>query len=358
MRVWRLMLTLAERASIIPGRSLTRSKKVFGRWASHAEGALITDTEGRTYIDMLCGLGAISLGYSQERRQVGVWSLPCEDEVYAAEAVLQDVAPWGGWVRFLKTGSESTHAAYRIAKAATGRDVVIRYAGSYHGWHEWSDREPATLPLGTLPEREDVAAVFVEPPRFQVLDVPWLRELRQWCYRTGALLVFDSMIWGGRFHVGGASAYYGVQPDMECFGKAYGNGAAVAFVVGSDRIDPVSGEIPSGTFSGEISGLSAVWDVLETYSSKPVIETMWTRGRQLIDGLNRVIPSDIGCVQGYPVIQRIKFANQAHKQPFAEAMWERGVLWHPDVALTMYAHTSEQIDTVIEAAKQAVEQLS
>jgi glutamate-1-semialdehyde 2,1-aminomutase len=347
-------MTLLERADIIPGRSLTRSKKVFGRFAAFASGATITDTEGRQYIDMLCALGAVSLGYSQPQRYgSGVCSLPYDTEVDAAEAVLTHVTPWASWVRFTKTGSEATHAAYRMAKAVTGRDTVVRYAGSYHGWHEWSDANPSILMKGFVTPNEDVAAIFVEPARFQSEDIGFLRSLRHLCDVTGALLVFDSMIYGGRWHIGGTSGYTGVIPDMECFGKAYGNGQAVAFVVGTGETY-AQGEIASGTYSGERSGLSAVIDTLKVYTTEPVIETMWERGRRLRAGLLQVIPPSLGELQGPPPCQHIEFVNPEHGHRFSQAMLERGVIWHPLPALTMYAHTVQQIDQVIEAAKDVV----
>ncbi len=356
------MTSVIDRASLIPGRSLTRSKKVFGRFADWASKAIICDTDGRKYIDMLCGLGAVSIGYGcgLQFRRLGVCSLPYDDEGEAADAVLRHVAPWASWVRFTKTGSEATHAAYRIAKAATGRQNIIRFDGTYHGWHEWCDqptgRYSLNADLGMLASLKP-AAVFVEPHRFEPVSLDWLKDLRRWCDHLGSLLVFDSMIYGGRWHLQGASGYFGVQPDLECFGKAYGNGQAVAFVVGTERTYQ-HGEIASGTFSGELSGLNAVISTLDTYLSEPVIDTMWARGRQLRAGMDAVVPLELGHMVGeVPCCQYLKFHDPAHPQQFCEAMRDRGVLWHPLVVLTMAAHTEEQIDQVVATAKEALETL-
>jgi glutamate-1-semialdehyde aminotransferase len=353
-----------DRATAIPGRSMTRSKKVFGRFAESAAGALIKDTDGMVYIDMLCGLGAISLGYGDLTIKTGVYSLPHRVEVEAAEAVLQDVAPWGSWVRFTKTGSEATHAAYRIARAATGRDHVVRFSGSYHGWHSWCDEQPSTIAKGHVIPHQDVAAYIVEPSRFEVEDIEFLKQLRNWCDLYGSLLIYDSMIYGGRWHIGGLSGFTGVEPDLECFGKAYGNGQAISFVVGTERTK-AHGEIPSGTFSGEISGLYGLIRTLGVYRESPVIETMWARGRALLDGLRAVIDPELGLPNGNPPCQRITWADEVpdasgwrsqsgNAQRFTDGMLERGVIWHPSVALTMYAHTEQQIAEVIAAAKDVV----
>jgi glutamate-1-semialdehyde aminotransferase len=107
------MSTLYERAAIIPGRSLTRSKAVFREWAWEAIGSTIYAEDGREYLDMLCALGAVTLGYSNREpgRANVVLSLPHRVEIEAAEAVLEHVAPWASHVRFTVTGSEACHAA-------------------------------------------------------------------------------------------------------------------------------------------------------------------------------------------------------------------------------------------------------
>ena len=376
------MASLSERASIIPGKSLTRSKALFNRHVLEADGAVIMDTDGRAYIDMLCALGAISLGYERKRGMwlrpwrlwqrirdwyigSGVYSLPHPDEVLAAEAVLEHLAPWASWVRFTKTGSEATHAAYRIAKATTGREYVYVGDWAYHGWHEWCQGGDATVTFEhgcdmSLGFMADTAAVFIEPHRWETVDVEWLKSVRAFCDRTGALLVFDSMIYGGRFALGGTSEYFGVTPDLECYGKAIGNGQAVACVVGTDKTK-AHGEIPSGTYSGDVVGLSAVIRTLKTYTTEPVIETLWARGRELAAGLDALVsayPQLLKAREGEPVHQRLVFHDPAMGQRFAEQMWERGVLWHPGCANVMAAPTPEQIAQVIAAAAESLETLT
>jgi glutamate-1-semialdehyde aminotransferase len=348
-------MSLYDRAAIIAGRSATRSKapdRLRKAWARSAEGAVLWDTDGKSYIDLVCGLGAISLGYNLiEGWRQGVFSLPHVCEIEAAEMVLQHVAPWASSMRPLKTGSESTHAAYRIAKAATGRDWVLVGDWAYHGWHEWC--APA---LHRFRHGEDLrgfqppAAVFIEPHRWDPVAVDWLKDVRAWCTHVGALLVFDSMLYGGRWALGGASAYFGVQPDLECFGKAFGNGEAVAFVVGRDALAE-QGQLVSGTFSGDVTGLSAVCDVLQTYTTEPVIETLWARGRQLKAGFDQVVPASFAWLDGAAPLQRIQFVNPDHKVPFKDAMAARGVLMYPDWFMTCFAHTEAQIDQVIAAAE-------
>ncbi len=352
------MPSLSERSSVIAGGVMTRSKKLFGEWGENAYGSHVVGTNGEIYVDMLGALGAISL----ENSPHAVQSLPNRVEVEAAEAVLQHVAPWASSVRFTVTGSEATHAAYRIAKKATGRSQVLMGDWAYHGWHEWCQGGHG---VSTFSHGDDlntayrgaecfIAAVFIEPHRWEPLDPLWMQQVRAFCDRVGALLVFDSMIWGGRMALGGASEYFGVRPDLECFGKAFGNGLPVAFIVGNDALDK-HGEMVSGTYSGYPAGLQAVVDTVHAYTAEPVMETLWTRGRQLQNGLRRVIPADLGVCEGLPVHQRVRFFNEAHGPAFTQAMKARGILWHYACANVMYSHTEAQIDRVIQAAGESVQ---
>lgn len=352
---------LVERAArSIPGASLTRSKKIFGRFAKSAEGSLITDTDGKVYIDTMAALGAATLGY-RPTPIGGVYSLPHEIEHLAAEEVLRDVAPWATWARFTVTGSESTHGCYRIAKATTGCQTVVALDGAYHGWHETWDTHVVREPYHLDPEQwavvpESVAAVIVEPLRFAHMSRRWLQGIRDWCDRHGVLLVYDSMVYGGRFRLGGTTEFMGIEPDLETFGKALGGGASVAFMVGRERTKGQA-EIPSGTYSGSVSGLAGVCGALTTYRTEPVIETLWMRGRQLMDGLRRVVPSELGIVEGHPPCHRIKFVSEAIGQRFCDAMLARGVILHPNIIFPMYSHTEQQIEQVIAAAAESARAL-
>jgi glutamate-1-semialdehyde 2,1-aminomutase len=263
-------------------------------------------------------------------------------------------------VRFTKTGSEACHAAYRVAKAATGRSHVMVCDGAYHGWHEWPqcslkyENGDAIMHRRYRPEDPTIAAVFYEPTRFEPVDVEYLRWLRDYCTGTGALLIFDEMIFGGRVALGGATEYYGVTPDLATFGKAIGNGQSVACVVGRDALAD-HGEIASGTYSGDTIGLQAVVDTLDTYATEPVIETLWARGQQLADGLDAIVAKFPGLAvrEGLPVHQRLRFLNPDNGERFMRAMLERGVLWHPGCVNVMYSHTQEQIAQVLAAAEDA-----
>ena len=388
---------LYDRAKVIPGRSMTRSKAP-GRlfdieagplYAAEGQGAVLIDVDGNEYIDMLCGLGAISIGYGMTGGLPhAVYSLPHHTEVDTAEAVLEYVAPWATSCRFTKTGSEALQAAYMVAKAvrkerAESSSRVLVGAASYHGWHEWTNhatRYPLDADLDALVadlERFRVFdpepfAVFVEPPRWTSVNASWLQHVREFCTRTGALMVMDEMIYGGRWALGGATELCGVLPDLACFGKAIGNGAPIACVVGNEALDRY-GDLASGTYSGEVSSLVSVVEVLDRYATEPVIETLWVRGRQLQEGLLAAVQAwnvaDAATesrgitargpvhLEGAPVHQRLRFADPRYGKLFAAAMAQRGVLWHPDCCNVCFAHSREQIDRVIEVAVASVSEV-
>lgn len=361
------------RAIGIPGRSLTRSKapgKLYAPgtagplYASHGDGAYLWDVDGHRFIDMICALGAVSLGYAfrypgrQPARDTTVLSLPHRVEGEAAEAVLTHVAPWASSVRFVRTGSEAVHAAVMVARLATGRPHILVAGNSYHGWHEWASvrrgHETLEYQYGTVPVvRHDVAALIVEPARWEPTPDGYLSALAAAAHAAGSLFVIDEMIYGGRWALGGACAYFDVTPDLACYGKAYGNGAAVAFVAGRDALRD-RGEVVSGTYSGDVSALSELLATLDTYLTLPVLPTLWERGDRLRVVLDAAISAhraaDVWCEGVGTVHQRLRFADPARGKAFAGEMARRGVLWHPDVANVCYAHTAAQIDAVGDAA--------
>lgn len=356
------MTDLYERASVIAGRSLTRSKAVFKKYAVGGLGPYIVDSDGAVRLDMLCALGAVSLGNG-----AGVLSYPHRLEVEASEAVLQYVAPWASSIRFLQEGSAATHAALRVAKAATGKQMVLMGDWAYHGQHEWSNdpsfpwtmRYPHGVDFSAFTDgwSHTIRAVFVEPHRWEPIDVQWLRSVREFCTRIGALMVVDDIVYGGRWALGGSVELFGVIPDLACYSKALWNGTQGACIVGNAALS-THGELVSGTFSGHPESLRAVIDTVRAYVDEPVIETLWQRGRQLATGLESVIPKDFAIREGAPVHQRLHFAIPENGERFMVEMAKRHTIWHPLVTNVMYAHTAEQIERVVEAAHESLEVLA
>jgi glutamate-1-semialdehyde aminotransferase len=259
-------------------------------------------------------LGPIVLGYNHPavneavHKQVelgSTFSLGNHLEVEVAE-VINQMVPCAEQVRFLKTGSEATSAAVRIARAATGRDHVAMCG--YHGWHDWAvghTARNAGVPtavsdlthqwsyndLSSLEEvlaGEHVAAVIMEPVGVVEPEPGFLENVKRITHDAGALLIFDEVITGFRLAAGGAQEYFGVVPDLATFGKAMANGYPLAAVAGGKLfMEHISRDaFISSTFGGETVSLAAALATMITMQTEPVFEHLWRQGTKLANGFN------------------------------------------------------------------------
>lgn len=265
-----------------------------------ARGALLTDVDGNEYVDYALAFGPILLGHSPEpvlaaiRAQLGRGlgygaSHPLEAEL--SEAVCRCV-PCADLCVFSNSGSEAVHAALRIARAATGRNRVVKFLGHFHGWLdplavgnpgrpdgrpttagqdplasqsvtvcEWDDLAALEDALG-----DDVAAVIMEPIAVNggclVSSPGYLEAVRELTRRTGTILIFDEVITGFRLGLGGAQERVGVVPDLAVLGKALGGGLPISAVCGSAEVmaEAASGRVAHvGTYNGNpLSAAAAV----------------------------------------------------------------------------------------------------
>jgi glutamate-1-semialdehyde aminotransferase len=367
-------MTAAERATrYIADTSCTRSKRVaaypsgVGGYAVRGEGPYLILEDGRRMLDWLGSLGATPLGYSHPRiveavtRQVqdgAVFSCPSVLEGRVAER-LAEVIPCAEQFKFFKTGSESTSAAVAIARAATGRDLIIADPRSYHGWHDgfraMANSHPGTPDvMGELirywPESddlttgwhgldlagawEDVAAVIIEPPRYRKVDRDWFQKIHETAHAHGALVIHDNMIWGGRHALAGADEYFGVVSDLSCFGKAFGAGLPLAFVCGRQELMQHAW-VASGTFSGDTLALAACEAMLGVYRDEDVIARLWSNGQAIVAAIELAADRYGVDVQlpGYAPHFTLRFAedHQRKMSVFCQRMAEWGILWHPAV---------------------------
>ncbi|PYO38079.1 MAG: aspartate aminotransferase family protein, partial [Candidatus Rokuibacteriota bacterium] len=257
---------------VIPGgvNSPVRAFKGVGGspfFVARAEGARLVDEDGRVYIDFLGSWGPLILGHAapavvevlvETARRGTSYGAPTAQEVEMAERISRAV-PSMEMVRLVSSGTEAAMSAIRLARGATGRDLIVKFDGCYHGHADSllvkagsggatfgipdSAGVPAALAALTLAlpfndleavnralesRRGEVAAVLVEPVAGNMGVVPpapgFLAGLRELCTRHGALLIFDEVITGFRVAFGGAQALYSVRPDLTCLGKIIGGG--------------------------------------------------------------------------------------------------------------------------------------
>ena len=281
-------------------------------------GSHVCDVDGNEYVDWPMALGPVLLGHAHPgvneaiRRQLDLgitFTLPHPLEVQVAERVVA-MCPGVEAVRFVKTGSDATSAAVRVARARTGRDLVL--VGGYHGWHDWyigSTTRDAGVPkavsdltiafraddldhLDALLERHrgEVAAVVLEPSGAHVPEPGDLQRLVESCRSHGAISVFDEVITGFRVAPGGARERYEVQPDLSCYGKALGNGMPVAAVAGTWEVMRGFEEVfVSGTHGGETLSLAAARAVLDAIATGGPLAHIERLGRRLRDGLGTIV---------------------------------------------------------------------
>lgn len=316
---------LAQAEAIIPlaSQTFSKSKLQFPVGATplfltHGDRSRVWDVDGNEYIDLVNALLCVVLGYRDPdvdaaiRRQLesGIsFSLPTPLETVLAEK-LTSIIPCAEMVRFGKNGSDATSAAVRIARSATGRNHII--SCGYHGWHDWyigsttrnagvpgairdlthampyNDLDAARKLFAEFPGQ--IAAVVMEPANLEIPAPGYLASLRELAHSHGALLVFDEIITGFRFHLGGAQTLFGVTPDLACFGKSMANGMPISAITGSERLMREFDEIfVSGTFGGEALSLAASIATIEKMQREPVIDSLWRSGAILAEQVSRLI---------------------------------------------------------------------
>ena len=370
----------------------THIKGVSPIYIDHGKGSHVWDPDGNEYIDYDMGLGPILLGYQYEavdnavikqlRRGMG-YSLVAPEEVEYAKLCVKYI-PSAEKVRFLKTGSSATEAAIRIARAYTGRKHIIR--GEYHGWHEWTTAAESVRQGGILDDvrqyvhkfdyndlnkveeyfeqyPNSVAAVITEAVETEEPQDNFLEKLKELCHANGALLIFDEVVNGFRFDIGGAQAYFGVTPDLSTFGKAAANGMPLSIVAGKREImDAVDKKIfISTTFGGDCISLAAGIAVMKELASGEVNKALWEKGRYLQDNFRKLakdvdVPIDL---QGYPVRMSLFYTDYNGKKDwlynsiFMQECVKRGVLlgWH---IFPCYSHTKEDLDYTLNVFEDAM----
>jgi glutamate-1-semialdehyde 2,1-aminomutase len=352
----------------IPGFTSTGSKRpdaLFGSFGgaddlplrmTTASGCRVRDEGGREYLDFVMALGAVALGYAHpavSRAAIdavdagAIGPLPPVLERDVAER-LASLMPWMERVRFLKTGAEAVSAALRLARAHTGRELVV--ACGYHGWHDWCQGGDPGVPaaVGTLVRRvpfnnpdgarrviraagDGLAAVVVEPVVEAAPDPEWLRVLRDETARVGAVLVFDEIKTVGRVALGGAAERWGVQPDLMVIGKAIANGFPLAAVGGSAPVmDQAHRTWISSTTATEFVSLAACLATLDVLAAEQVPGTLARLGAPLHDGLVALAerhPRQIDRVIGIPEMCAFAFRTDEAGATVAAECARRGLLF-------------------------------
>lgn len=322
--------------SVIPG-GVNSPVRAFGSvggtpyFVSRAEGSHIWDADGNRCIDYVMSYGPLILGHAPpavvdavtEAAAGGTsYGAPTEREVLLAEEICERI-PGMEMVRLVSSGTEATMTAVRLARGATGRDIVVKFAGCYHGHADFllaaggsgvanqglsgcdgvtasAVADTIVAPYNEVPELDErVAAVIVEPVAANMgLVAPepdFLPRLRAACSKAGALLIFDEVITGFRLCRGGAAEWFGVQPDLWCFGKVIGGGLPVGAFGGKreimEHLAPLGGVYQAGTLSGNPLATAAGLATLAQLDAQ-AYETLADTTTRLAQGIAQALTAE------------------------------------------------------------------
>jgi glutamate-1-semialdehyde 2,1-aminomutase len=338
-----------------------------------ASGPYLIDADGNRLIDYYLGMGPMILGHNPPRvidavkaqLERGILFAGQTDVEFEAARLLRELVPCAERVRFGSSGTEVAQAALRLARAATGRDHILKFEGHYHGWLDnvlWSvsptlevcgpPEKPRKVPgtagqdclagenleilgwndLKAVEERlarGDIAALIMEPAMCNTSVIApnagFLEGVRAACSSTGTILIFDEVITGFRLSAGGAQSLFNVTPDLAIFGKAIANGFPVAALAGRAQLMKrfVSGGVMhGGTYNGHPVNMAATVATLKELAKGEVYASIARRGerlmREIVDLLRRYsVPAR---VQGFPGIFHVAFGVTEPLETFRDSL--------------------------------------
>ena len=362
------------------------------------KGCRVWDVDGNEYIDFRCALGPVSLGYAVPEIDAAVTTQladgicfghphPLEGEV---AALLHEVIPCAERARFLKTGGEAVAACIKIARNATGRDLVVHCG--YNGWLSHIARPRGSVPAAVAAARSEkgvpraladlhvalpwddeaawrelfaargseVAAAVVACDYASMEKgatfLPLVRELTR---ASGSLLVFDEIVTGFRVALGGVQERFDVVPDMTVVGKGMANGMPISAYVGrADLLNTAPGLGISSTFGGETLSLAAAQATIRFYREKKVIAHLWKTGEVLWPRLQQILDArGIACrIRGLPVCPSIGFEAQETRDAFFRACYRNGISLY-DVPYVTWSHRPADVVEALERFTKAAGEL-
>ena len=388
-------------------------------FTARADGPYLWDVEDKRYIDYVGSWGPMIVGHNHPHVREAVeravknglsYGTPCPAEVTMAETITR-LIPSIDMVRMVNSGTEATMSAIRLARGATGRNLIVKFEGCYHGHGDsflvkagsgaltfgvptspgvpkanadltltltYNDLDAATRLFEE--HGHDIAGLIIEPVAGNMNCIPpkdgYLQGLRELCTKHGVLLIFDEVMTGFRVALGGAQAYYGVTPDLTTFGKIIGGGMPVGAYGGRrdlmQQVAPAGPIYQAGTLSGNPVAMAAGLAMLELIQAPGFYDTLAARTRLLTDGLQAIADGEgiafstnrVGGMFGlFFTHERVDSyaqataADTAMFNRFFHGMLERGVYLAPsafEAGFVSSAHTEQDIADTLDAARAAL----
>ncbi len=386
-------------------------------YVDKAKGGYLWDVDGRRFTDYRLAFGPIILGHAydevdakviEEVKKGVLFAMTGELEVEVAELIVE-MCPAVEMVRFACSGTEATMHAIRVARAFTGREIILKFEGNYHGFHDhtlWSTYAPVeaygnrrnpipvqassgipqsmgefviTLPFNDFDgfERvmrsygDQIAAVITEPCQGNCgaiePQVGFLELIRKKTEEYGTVFILDEVKTGFRIANGGAQEYYRIKPDLATYAKALGNGYPIAAFGGDREIMSIIGHGVSqgGTYTNNKPGVAAAYATLKLLKTKPILELIQKRGKRLMAGLKDIFEDNNipVAMSGYPTMFSFALGveavtcqrdwDESDKEMYiklVEMAIEHGVMPDHDARepwFLCYSHTDADVDETL-----------
>jgi len=354
---------------------------VYPVYIESAKGSHFTDVDGNEYLDYLCGIGPITLGYNYQKVNDAIiaqlkngilFSLPHPLEVEVSELISQTI-PHAEMVKFEKSGSNVVTGAVRAARYITKRDKIA-YCGSGGVWHDWW----ATVVSrdGGVPEfnrdlinifdyndidgleqiiednPNQIAAIVLEPTIFEKPQKDFLKKVRKIADKNNTVLILDEIVSGFRFDIGGAQKYFDIKGDLVCFGKGMGNGLPIAAITGPTEFMKKFDDLwVSSTNNPETLSMAGTKAVINEMKEKNTISHCWKIGTKLFNNWNRITEQNNLNIKmiGYPVRMKIECKNSQNeiseslKALVLQEMVKNGIFFPPGQCFLSYSHSDNDV---------------
>lgn len=397
-----------EAKKIIPGGTQLLSKRpemslpdMWPAYYEKARGCEVWDLDGNKYIDAsYMGIGSCILGYADETvdsaatnaiKKGSMSTLNCPEEVELANLLCQ-IHPWAQMVRYARTGGEAMTIAIRIARARTGKDLVL-FCG-YHGWHDWylssniaNDRSldghllpglnPSGVPRGlkgsSIPfnyndtdgflklikeHKDNIAAVVMEPLRHNYPQKGFLETIRKVTSDSNIVMIFDEITVGWRLNLGGAHLNFGIYPDIAVFAKAISNGYPMATIIGRrDTMNAAQNTFISSTYWTERIGPTAALATIKKLRKENVSEFLIRTGERIKKGWMEAADKNGLKIHVFHIAPLAHFAFEYEKPLvlktlFTQLMFEKGFL-ATTAFYVAYAHKDKYANSYLKATDES-----